>query len=117
MPILGNSEYGVNILSKTVLHVLRGLKNFSFFFMTDRIYIHVYIYVKRCFNVAATFVSNEHTVIIEHLNTLLQRCENVGYYSLWCRHTITIRPAHAQRFENFTKYFDKLEHVQIFRDL
>ena len=33
------------------------------------------------------------------------------------RHTITIRPAHAQRFENFTKYFDKFQHVQICRDL
>ena len=36
---------------------------------------------------------------------------------LWCRHTITIRPAHAQRFANFTKYFDKFQHVQICRDL
>ena len=37
-------------------------------------------------NVAATFVSNEHTVIIEqstrYLKTLLQRCKNVRYYSL-----------------------------------
>ena len=37
--------------------------------------------VKRCYNVAAMFVSNEHTVIIEQstkdLKTLLQRCKNV----------------------------------------
>ena len=38
-------------------------------------------------------------------------------YLLWCRHTITIRPAHVQRFANFTKYFDKFQHVQICRDL
>ena len=41
--------------------------------------------VKRCYNVAATFVSNKHTVIIEQstrdLKTLLQRCKNVSYYS------------------------------------
>ena len=39
-----------------------------------------------CYNVAATFLSNEHTVIIEQsardLKTLLQRCKNVRYYSL-----------------------------------
>ena len=48
---------------------------------------HIYInLVKRCYNVAATFVANEHTVIIEQssrdLKTLLQRCKNVRYYSL-----------------------------------
>ena len=46
---------------------------------------HKIYLVKRCYNVAATFVSNEHTVIIEQstrdLKTLLQRCKNVGYYS------------------------------------
>ena len=47
---------------------------------------HKIYLVKHCFNVAATFVSNEHTVIIEQstrdLKTLLQRCKNVKYYSL-----------------------------------
>ena len=47
---------------------------------------HKIYLVKRCYNVAATFVSNEHTVIIEQstrdLKTLLQRCKNVIYYSL-----------------------------------
>ena len=47
---------------------------------------HKIYLVKRCYNVDATFVSNEHTVIIEQstrdLKTLLQRCKNVRYYSL-----------------------------------
>ena len=47
---------------------------------------HKIYLVKRCYNVAETFVSNEHIVIIEQstrdLKTLLQRCKNVRYYSL-----------------------------------
>ena len=53
---------------------------------------------QRCYNVAATFVSNEHTVIIEQstidLKTLLQRCKD--YYSL-----AILKKAHLIRIFNF----------------
>ena len=64
---------------------------------------HKIYLVKRCFNVAATFVSNEHTVIIEQsmrdLKTLLQRCKNVRYYSL-----IILKKAHLIRIFNIFFY-------------
>ena len=50
---------------------------------------HKIYLVKRCYNVAETFVSNEHTVIrpynraiYERFENFVQRCKNVRYYSL-----------------------------------
>ena len=64
---------------------------------------HKIYLLKRCYNVAQTFVSNEHTVIIEQstrdLKTLLQRRRDVRYYSL-----AIMKKAHLIRIFNIFIY-------------
>ena len=64
---------------------------------------HKIYLVKRCYSVAATFVSNERTVIIEQstrdLKTLLQRRKNVTCYSLGI-----LEKAHLFRILNIFVY-------------